>query len=283
MASPPKPGASRHDSAVSSTSSGNRTIRASPGKGRRRSSASTSAIATGLIARLTGRSKDQSRESNPHESEEEDVFTGDGSPTPLPGRQAKAARDEGFEAGASDLGDGAQPLQDSLASSLAFWRRESARYWSQELPGETLDEWPLEANGHSLQPPKWHPALDPGTIPTPGAEWGDRPTTEGGFAEHCIRSATPVNGSRQRVLEEVVGYFDRIPDTTEEGISFEIDGRLVRDAGDTTAKSPKGILDRNPGTLEFRLQVDSSFKYRTRLTSTRITYQKERLQPPPSR
>jgi len=93
----------RQDSTISSTSSGNRTIRASANGGRRRSSTTTTDAATALFARLRGTSIETNGEDDSESEEVEDEGAGDyQSPIMLPSRAAESSIHKNSGAGPSD-------------------------------------------------------------------------------------------------------------------------------------------------------------------------------------
>ncbi len=175
MTSPPQPGPRRQDSTVSSTSSSNRTIRASSQSGRRRSPTSTStSTATGLLARLTGRSNGKKLEDSSFGSEDEELMSMHGSRNSPPGLQAKTSRDEGLEAGPSD-----------------YWRRTPSLQGSPiSLPvtGQegVLAVWSSTAQDHSTG--VWHP--------TASSVWPAHPTPPTDLGETIRRRTAIPDGER---------------------------------------------------------------------------------------
>ena len=135
MHSPPKPGAKRQDSAVSSASSGNRTVRANSSGGRRRSSISTSNAAG------PGYLKDWKRGERPPEDNEEEDKDGDrvgvdhlgdetevslgGSSTPMAARYAGTTASEEDGAGPSDYWR-RSPLPQGALTTLSGAQQEES-------------------------------------------------------------------------------------------------------------------------------------------------------------
>lgn len=259
MASPPKPEPRRQDSAVSSASSGNRTVRASSNQGRRRSLTSTStatvtATASGLLARLTGRRRGRRKEDGSGgSSDKEEEISDNGSPTPSPGPMVRLEASAESEAGPSD-----------------YWRRTPSPRGSP-VPSERADTsdgklngWRSSytdvRNGEPTTPPSYPHRPRTDAVETPEIERRDDNEYERRLEWVLAHSPVDVQESQFPNKGNDMGYFAEPPDTTDSGVRRGLDAG-IREA--LQWRAGKELAEKEElGVLEFPLRVrHTSFRF----------------------
>ena len=171
MSSPPKPGAKRQDSAVSSASSGNRTVRASSIGGKSRSSTSTSnAASPGFLTNWIGLRRPADDDDEVYE--DGDVLGGyylgneveasmSGSSTPMAARFAGRTGEEEDEAGPSDYWRRSPSPQGMLTTPPAVRRAGSLKDRPVLSQDHARVDWrPATSEDPSDQPMRYR-NLDP--------------------------------------------------------------------------------------------------------------------------